>query len=76
MYQVFFKGSLRINGQDVAPTFNSSDIETVVSSVSVYGGQLPTRADYLSTLVLNGIPASKDVIKTQLTVAWTSIYSK
>jgi len=72
LYQVFFKGNVRINGQDVAPTFNSTDIETAVSSVSVYQDQLPTRGDYLFTLVLDGTPTSRDVVIQQLFNAWTT----
>jgi len=76
LYQVSFRGSLRTNGQDVAPTFNSTDIETVVSSVSVYNGQLPTSGDSLFSLVLDGIPASRDFIQQSLTTAWRLQFSK
>jgi len=72
LYQVVFKGSVRSNGQEITPSFIKSDIETAVSSVSVYNDQLPTRAEYSFTVVLDGIPASRSVVLQQLTAGWTS----
>jgi len=77
LYQVFFKGTVRNNGQEVAPSFSASDIETAVSSVVFYniGLQSPLRADYLFSLTLDGIPA-RTLVQQQLNIAWSSINSK